>query len=289
MKPENVFKIYELIMTEYNKLLPILLINTEENNLHEIKEKLKTLATDTAPTCASGECADFADVNTDAKIMAASLAAFNIASDKVKDIHDGEEYKEKFKTAFDAALRVELYRQFLSLDQDLNELRNKFIINDPSARVTLKSLMNFLYEEISKNINSEFSKFEKVQGSVKPDDLEKINSMRQDLTILFEKFKKVVDENQSIEVIQNASLEFQIKAGQLIRGYEVKNESNESWTPFLKNMLMLVTIIGTIPAVISLLTKAVTGSYAFFDKPIIRKTSAEEVAPEDKLLGTLRT
>lgn len=297
MKPTNVLKIYELIMMEYDKLLPCILTPVVDNNLEKTKEKLNVLATETAPTCASGESASFGDINADAKIMAASLAAFNIASKRVEDVQDCEKYKEDFRKAYDAALRVELYRQFLDQGQDIEELKLKFIKEKPTATPNLNSLMDFLFDDISKNINFEFSKFEKVQGSTAQTGSQLIDSMRNKLTDLLEKFKQDINENLStndsnktkINAIQDAALDFQIAAGQLIRGYQLKTESNENWAPFLKNMLMLITVIGAAPAIISLVNKAVTGHYAFFDKTVVSKTPLEEMSPEDQLLGKPNT
>jgi hypothetical protein len=293
MNATNVLKIYELVMMEYDKLLPLVLAPVVDNNLEQTQNQLHTLATETAPNCASGESAGFGEATADPKIMVASLAAFNIASTHTENVQDCTQYKEDFRKAYDAALRVELYRQFLTKGQDIKELTLEFLKEKPNDTPTLKSLMDFLFEDISKNIHSEFRKFEKAQGSLTQVESQLIDSMRNKLNDLLEKFKQSISVHLSTpdsdkiktNSIQKAALDFQIAAGQLIRSYQLKTESNEKWAPFLKNMLMLITGIGTIPAIISLVNKAITGKYAFFDKVVVSKTSPEEVSPEDQLLG----
>ncbi len=298
MKPANVLRIHELIMTKYDKLLPIYLSRVENTNLDETKQKLGTLTNsiESAPTCAAGEdeVVAFSEHDTWDKIMDASGAAFYIASEKMKDEGDCGEYKKGFRTAYDAALRVELYRKFLAKGQNLQDLTLQFIREKLIPVPNLKSLIDFLFENISNNINSEFSKFQKAQGSMTETESQQVTSIKSELDKLLEKFKQEFSNISTDELnpnkkmdIQKVSLDFQIAAGQLIRGYQLKNESNESWAPFLKNMLFVITGIGAIVTAISLISKAATGHYMFFDKPVVRNTTLEEMAPEDKLLGTV--
>lgn len=227
------------------------------------------------------------------KIQAASDAAYMIADNRLKKLSE-ENYIINFKEAYDAALRVELYRQFLGQGQDYKALKRKFKKEKPNDEQNLDSVMKFLLEDIEQNINSEFSKFEKIQSSVIEDEKQIIGSMKKQLDELLDEFKgdfeatlvnERLDKPAKKAAIQNRVLDFQIAAGYLIRSYQVKTKSNESWAPFLLNMLLLITAFGTLPAIYSLRTKAVTGHYIFFDKPTIHQTPVEEMASEDKLLG----
>lgn len=51
----------------------------------------------------------------------------------------------------------------------------------------------------------------------------------------------------------------------LIEKYQPQIRSNTSWKPFLSNGLLLLTVIGTLPALFSMGMKATTGRYSFFD------------------------
>lgn len=296
MKPANVLRIYELIMIKYDKLLPIYLNDVEDNNLDDLKLKLKSLtdSINSAATCVAGEdeVVAFGELKIWNILLDASSAAFNIATEKMRSEGDCEEYKKGFRIAYDAALRVELYRQFFAMGQNLNDLKLQFLKELKIPAPNLKSLIDFLFENISKNINSEFGKFQKAQSSMIETESQQVTILKSELDKLLKKFKQEFSNintdllNQNME-IQNVSLDFQIAAGQLIRSFQLKNESNESWAPFLKNMLLVITGIGAIVTAISLITKAATGHYLFFDKPIVRNTTLEEMAPEDKLLGTV--
>lgn len=286
MKADNVLKVHQSIMNYYNLFSDFAFAQFRQNE----RAGCKALCNNAASFVAK-KSTTLDNVNPQDKIMAASGAAYKIAAERLEKL-SGEEYLVKFKETYDAALRIELYRQFLSLD--LKALKLKFKKEKPNDKLNLESFMNFLLEDIEKNINSQFSKFEKTQSSVTKVEYQIISLMKEQLDELLDELRKsfnatlrdaTLDKPAKKADLQNKVLDFQIAAGRLIRSYQVKTKSNESWAPFLLNMLLLITAFGTLPAIYSLGTKAVTGHYTFFDKPTIRQTPVEEMASEDKLLG----
>lgn len=298
-KADKVLKIYELIIETYDQALPTLLESVDD--LETTKKLIKKLATQVAPSSTNYEL-HFSDLFmsdlTKEHIKQASCAAFKIAHKHIGKKEQGiEEYKTDFREAYDAALRIELYRSFFSY-RYFTSARGKYCKIHHTDTAPPEELIPFFVRELSKKIDSEFKKFEKRQDSFIETDSKKIVAeMRLQLNVLLSDFKNTTSvilsgdepKNELVDAIQNAALNFEINAGQLIRSYQLKTESNSSLKPFLKNILLLITGIGTIPAIVSLLHKAATGRYAFFDLPELRETTDEEMAPEDKLLGKPNT
>jgi hypothetical protein len=291
MTAANVLEAHKLIMEKYDEFLLFTLMR----NSKDPRNKYKELCINSAHY-ASSKCKDLDGV----KIKAASKAAYEIAFKRFSEMCVEElltsKNQEEFKKRYDAALRVQLYCKFFG--HDVKAFLDKFESENPENERNLASSMIALLEDVEKNIKLEFSKFEIIQSAVNVDDLQIIIGLKEGLDGLLGEFKKYFNETLSanslnkrakIAVIQDLVFQFQMGAGGLIRGYQIKTESKESWAPFLLNMLLLVTVIGVLPVLYSFGTKAVTGQYAFFDKSTVRKTSVEEMAPEDKLLAFNQT
>lgn len=279
MKSENVLKIHKLFMDKYDKLVPRII---------EGKGNVEEFITENLPAVVFNETFAYTESETYDKIVIASTAAFKIASLR--------ENPDDFREAYDASLRVELYRQFLAMNQDnIETLKLKFIKENKNAP-TVGQITESLFNDVTNKMRAEFGKFEKIQSALSASDCELIRSMERKLMNfmlnLTLNVRRINDSGtiktpyNKIKAIQDVTLDFEIAAGQLIRGYQVKTESNSSWAPFLKNMLLLITIIGTIPAIVSIGNKVINGSYSFFDNQILHKpTLPEELAAEDQLLA----
>lgn len=61
------------------------------------------------------------------------------------------------------------------------------------------------------------------------------------------------------------ALIFANDARTLVNKYTLQNVSDFSWTPLVKNLLLLGSVVGTIPALFSIGSKIFKGHYAFFD------------------------
>ncbi|KTD17682.1 hypothetical protein [Legionella jordanis] len=292
MKPEKVLKIAQSIMANYDSSLEKALASNG-NDLETLKEKIHKVAFDSAPKLASWECRNFVDGIDVIGIMAAAQTAFAKAYRHTNGIEDVENYKTEFKKAYDAALRVELYRRFIGIGLNKEALTIRFVEKNrhlPNPR----ELGQFMLVEIRENIKQQFKKFEAIQNSVSTMDKGTIASLKRELDTKLNNFQQRLNELMSQDepardnAMQEASLALQIEAGRLIREYQVKMESNSSWGPFLKNLLLLLTGIGTIPALVSVASKLKSGQYSFFDQAFLRKTPGDDMAPEDRLLNIPR-
>jgi hypothetical protein len=278
MKSENVLKLHKLFMDKYDKLVPRII---------EGKGNVEEFINVNLPAVVFSETFAYTEPKDYAKIAIASTAAFKIASLR--------ENPDDFREAYDASLRVELYRQFLAMNQDLEALKIKFI-KENKTKATVGQITEFLFNDVTNNMRAEFGKFEKIKSSLSATDCELIRSMEirlnrlmLDLTLKIRTINNngtTLTQMDTIKAIQDATLDFEIAAGQLIRGYQVKAESDSSLAPFLKNMLLLISLIGTIPAIVSIGNKVINGSYSFFDNQALHKpTSPEEMTIEDQLLA----
>lgn len=273
---ENILQIHKSIMTNYDTFLEV---NSAIYSANALSELYKNLCKNAADHASKKSHSD------KSKIKAASNAAYTIAHKHLEGFSD-EEYKTNFKAAYDTALRVELYRQFFG--------QNILEVYAQVREQNLVSLINTIVEDIREKINSEFSKFSNLHDSMTETELQIINAMKDQLEEMLGKLKENLNTSSNkrsdqtyTEYVNDIVLNYQIEAGRLIRSYQVKTESNEYWAPFLLNIFLLLTVIGTLPAIYSLGTKAVTGHYAYFDDPVIRQTPKEEMAPEDILLSSI--
>lgn len=80
------------------------------------------------------------------------------------------------------------------------------------------------------------------------------------------------DKDQDINKLNEITEKFMVDAKELLQRYTPQNESNKKWTPFVKNMLLLLSVIGTIPALYSIGSKVLSNEkrYAFFDPRTIK-------------------
>lgn len=110
-----------------------------------------------------------------------------------------------------------------------------------------------------------------------------IAAFKKDKDTLINNFKKQVHKapygNTPVAAMEQIGKKFLADANVIIKKYEPQIESDKSWTPFLKNILLLLTVIGSIPALISMGNKAANGHYKFFDKASIDQTRLNEVLP----------
>ncbi len=135
------------------------------------------------------------------------------------------------------------------------------------------------FKDFSATKGQSGSEPEKGSTGEKTDESADENTQKERLT---EKDKQL--KRELVRDCYQASFDFQIEAGKMIRKYQLKTKSDESWKPFLKNLLLIITGLGTIPAIASFISRAATGKYMFFDKRKMRERTEEEMVPEDKLL-----
>lgn len=254
MNPENVFKLYELFMAGFEKNIPGFYYETGTDKL-SIGQYLKS----DLPDQASGELFLDMPFNQDYidKIKVIAPMVYQV----VRSCTNVEIYDD-FRKSYAEVLRIELYRQFIST----------------KARTFEKENAKDLFAEIIEKVELECNKFTDIHPSLSAEHKELIRTMRSDLENLQ---KNVL--NNSIDM-----LNFEIEANKLITTYQIKTESDLSWAPLFKNLLLLVSLIGTIPAMISMGNKAINGNYTFFDSPVLYKPkSLEEYAPKDQMVMSM--
>ena len=100
-----------------------------------------------------------------------------------------------------------------------------------------------------------------------------IDNLKDDVGTLFSQ--------QSPEKFNRIGEAFLNDAKAMITKYEPQIKSDKSWAPFLKNLALLLSVLGTIPAVYSMGKKAVTGHYSFFDKKTISEEKLKEQLPSE--------
>lgn len=301
LEPRNILKIYELIMKEYDNYLDdaASVINTLKT-ISDAENLLMEFTNNRLPGLAIDECQKFEELSAieisniiKTVLIAASVSANNRLALELPE--SAKEYVDAFKKEYDAALRIELFRHFFGKGQDIEEIKSKFKASNPSEILDVSSLATFLFNDIVSIIQAELSDFENKIKTMCPEELPALEQLNSELTSIVGEFHQNIDlilkasngsDAEKIKAYQDAALDFQIAAGQVLRSVKIGNESHISWKPFLSNLFLLVSVVGTIPALVSMISKTVTGNYKFFDKTIVRNTTADEIAPEDQLLGT---
>lgn len=296
MKPEDVLKIHELIMKQYDEMLA-----WHSNDEADIMQTIAELAKDLAPSVVSGGYASQCEGNegADQKIMAAAVAAYNAAYNatikqvRLQSILDGipenvGEFKEKFRIMYEAMLRFELYRQFLAINQDLGDLKVKFLERNSPDQLSTKNLIEFALSLQIEKVSAEFKKFEK-KHMLTAREKEIILELKRDVDEYLAKFRKYNDEGkfdgvQGAETFYRSAMAMQIYVEKMFGKYRIETESNQSWAPLLKNLLMMLTGVGVIVLAISLGVKAATGQYAFFDKTSLKEVADNERSASEKLI-----
>jgi hypothetical protein len=172
------------------------------------------------------------------------------------------------------------------------ELKNDYSLNAPRPNNA-----NY-YEQEGKTIftHSEYAIFSygaerckqellKQLNSVYDPDKTIIESFASDIDVLIDDFKDKVKTDWAGKPNENLSSigeKFLEDASAMIKKYEPKLESQASWKPFLKNALLLISVIGTLPALFSIGMKAVTGKYSFFDRKSISDEQLQMKLPSQE-------
>jgi hypothetical protein len=79
--------------------------------------------------------------------------------------------------------------------------------------------------------------------------------------------------------------QFQKAAELIIEKYEPQIEHNQSWAPFLKNLALLFSVVGTLPALFSIGSRAINGHYSFFDKKTIDREKLDAPLPLEPIFS----
>ncbi len=248
MNSAKVFELYNQIMKNYDLSL----------NLN--KEDFKASINHCATTVAASHAVDLNRKNlTQTEIgdlyTATENAAF-LAGKYVKGIADYETYINSFREMYSILLKVEMYRHFIAKGQKVDE-------------------PELVISAIESYINSEASKYNEVIGSDSIiEDLLKISANFKSNYLLIKNSEK--SSTEKLNEIKNAALQFELEAKTTIQEYQIKYESNCSWSPLIKNLLLILTGVGILFTLGSLIYKGITGQYAFFDKAYLFSSIVNE-------------
>lgn len=93
-----------------------------------------------------------------------------------------------------------------------------------------------------------------------------LGKFSKDITILVDTFKnEITKDNLTPTNRYNVINNFVADAKTMVDKYSVQVESKSSWKPVFRNILLLLSVIGFLPAIISIGHKAKHGNYLFFD------------------------
>ncbi|KTD61820.1 hypothetical protein [Legionella spiritensis] len=120
-----------------------------------------------------------------------------------------------------------------------------------------------------------------------PDSDNKIfKEFHDDLDILVANYKDRVNKDWkggSTKELHGIMGNFKEDSDALIKKYEPHIESHESWSPFFSNALLLLSVIGALPALISMGNKLITGRYGFFDHTFLTEEQRSIQLPSEKV------
>ncbi len=168
------------------------------------------------------KCKGSFSTNERMDIHTASENASEVAKKYLAKENDSEIYKSKFKEIYSAALRVELYRQFVAQGQKIHNVDEIIGIS--------KAIKSYIDSE-SKNIPTAVS--DTLVNSLK--DFE--NKLR--LIVYGPKSDK-----DKLNKMKNAALQFELEAMTLIQESKIKYDHDVSWWPFFANLMLVVLGVG---------------------------------------------
>lgn len=298
MIAKDVLEFFDAVMASYDRVIKNTLADGNLLNRNLLKmsefERIKAVtkaASEVAPLSAYDFSAKYDEAE---KIETSGLAAAEYATEQLVEEQDPAEYKRLFKEYFEASLRMELYKQFCVplLRSYKSKLLIEFINANNGVTASPKNVLSYHIHKEKDKVLSEIKRYESHKKNLPEEDVKIIDNLKLDINEHLNEFDDNINsvfagnntDEVKIKLIRESALDFQVKTGQLLRKYQFKAESDSSWKPFLKNLALLLTGVGILPAVVSLIKKAVTGRYAFFDKESLRATPNDEKAAEDKLL-----
>lgn len=224
-----------------------------------------------------------------------TITAYEIALEAVKDINNLADYHRTFRKAYDSALRIELYRHFLSKVAliPLNIFMTKQSFDDLSDFLS-PNLTEFV-ESVEAQIKTEFAQFQAISSNFTELDLATFKRLETQLGEYLQTFKNTLapfktsstaEIRNQCKFLSDVAFELEKKAGKLIRSHQIHYEHDVDWTPFLKNLalnlMLIATGVGAFASLGLLIYKVATGRHAFFDNPMLLKRTS--IAAEEQLL-----
>ncbi|MBA2652286.1 MAG: hypothetical protein H0U73_08475, partial [Tatlockia sp.] len=182
-------------------------------------------------------------------ILRASENASKVAKTYLEKVNNSEN-KITFKEIYSAALRVELYRQFVAKGQQLNnydEIINAIESYINSETIKYKNIPNVVNANLFIILTDFGSRVESIKNGSKSAE-EKLNEFK------------------------NAALQFELEAITLFQENQIKYAHEISWWPFFANLMLVVLGIG----IGSFIYRGCGGHYLFADNLFVDKTEARK-------------
>ncbi|MBA2657208.1 MAG: hypothetical protein H0U70_09565 [Tatlockia sp.] len=263
MNTTQILQLHKLTVKHFNDILDSYKIyGNVQNKLKLIKDNIHICATFEAPgLIVLDQAAPIQGKEEWNKLFAAMRKSHDIVNKYLAEFSDSDQYKDKFKLVFETVLRVELYREYSSIEANIHHREN------------------FGHSMISSFINAEINQFIKLTPSLTRDEKNIVRRLKLDLEKLGASFEKNLVKLNSLdhkEIIKDLAFQYELEAMQLIHSFQINYKSQKSLVPLFLALLPVITGIGIIYTVGALIYRAKVGHYLFFDTPSLRKIPESE-------------
>ncbi|WED42262.1 hypothetical protein [Legionella cardiaca] len=166
-------------------------------------------------------------------------------------------------------------RKKLVLWESYREIRNDYLQDTPLDALSLElrdssfsehAVFMYAATKIKEYISQEIELVDSSQETIKQQFVQDYETL---LKSFNDKVQKTITQFTPEEEKRKIERCFLDDAKAMVRKYEAHIESEQSWKPFIKNVLLLLSAIGTLPALYSLGNRYVNGYYQFFDNKTI--------------------